>query len=62
MERIKKALERARRERAEGTAPQAGSAARPSGRAHDKAPVEQRIVYSQTRRIDVMSRGSSSGK
>lgn len=53
MERIKKALERARRERAEGTAPEAGRTARASAGAHDKAPVEQTIVYSQTRRIEV---------
>jgi len=53
MERIKEALERARKAREE--TPHGVAARRPQAqrRSQEKAPVEQKIVYSQTRCIEV---------
>lgn len=54
MERIKKALERARKERGEAVPPEREHVAPRPRRTHEKAPVEQKIVYSQTRQIEVV--------
>lgn len=54
MERIKKALERAREQRqGVGPPPKAERSAPQPRRTHEKAPVEEKIVYSQTRRVEI---------
>jgi capsular exopolysaccharide synthesis family protein len=54
MERIKQALERAREARGDKQPPAPPKRTQPvSRRAHDEAPVEKRIVYTETRQIEV---------
>ncbi|MCB1797287.1 MAG: CpsD/CapB family tyrosine-protein kinase [Gammaproteobacteria bacterium] len=52
MERIKEALERARGQRDEAGPASARPGAKSTPRSHDKAPVEQKIVYTQTRTLE----------
>ena len=53
MERIKQALERARKARGETPQSVAAGRTQTQRRGQEKAPVEQKIVYTQTRRIEV---------
>ena len=55
MERIKKALERAREQRGEATPAARSSGRQAVPRSQEKAPVEQPIVYTNTRTLDLSS-------
>jgi capsular exopolysaccharide synthesis family protein len=53
MERIKQALERARKARGDQATDKPARSARVTPRSHEKAPVEHKIVYTETRALDV---------
>ena len=53
MEWIKQALDRARDERGHSSGANSRQAQKPSRGSHVKAPAEQKVVYSQTRRLNI---------